>query len=169
MEHNTVSNLNENTKITSYKRPANGQASKRPDTLIPPAKPARTLLAPKRDNAPPNSQDNGKAANSTAETDEIEFLLEEIKDLDVPACRTDSEQDFEIAGSRVDLESLQLDSPIDTSWYYYSIIFSSTLFDALAFRLCLEALRFIFQTYNILHVLTCVQCPRLSWIRRGSV
>lgn len=60
---------------------------------------------------------------NTTETDEIEFLLEEIKDLEAPACRTDSEQDFEIAGSRVDLDlSLQLDSPIDTSWYYSSII-----------------------------------------------
>lgn len=58
------------------------------------------------------------------ENDEIEFLLEEIRDLEIPACRTDSErEDFEIAGSRVDLDlSLHLDSPVDTSWYYFSII-----------------------------------------------
>lgn len=66
---------------------------------------------------------NAPVAN-TAEADEIEFLLDEIKDLEVPACRTDSEQDFEIDGSRVDLDlSLHLDSPIDTSWYYFSILF----------------------------------------------
>lgn len=52
------------------------------------------------------------------ETDEIEFLLDEIKDLEAPPCCNDSEQDFEIAGSRADLDlSLHLDSPIDSSWY----------------------------------------------------
>lgn len=58
------------------------------------------------------------------ENDEIEFLLDEIRDLEIPACRTDSErEDFEIAGSRTDLNlSLHLDSPVDTSWYYFSII-----------------------------------------------
>lgn len=51
------------------------------------------------------------------ETDEIEFLLDEIKDLEAPPCCNDSEQDFEIAGSRADLDlSLHLDSPIDSSW-----------------------------------------------------
>lgn len=92
-----------------------------------PAKPARHTIAFKDErNATAqydHEQHNGRPAPvATAETDEIEFLLDEIRDLEVPACRTDSEQDFEIAGSRVDLDlSLRLDSPIDTSWYYFSI------------------------------------------------
>lgn len=49
--------------------------------------------------------------------DEIEFLLDEIKDLEAPACSHADEQEFEIAGSRADLDlSLQLDSPIESSW-----------------------------------------------------
>lgn len=77
----------------------------------------------------PNGAQNGNAAPvvdkaEVFENDEIEFLLEEIRDLEIPACRTDSErEDFEIAGSRADLDlSLHLDSPVDTSWYYFSII-----------------------------------------------
>lgn len=98
-----------------------------------PTKPIRHTILAKRDGQSPYMATtqpidrNGSApvANAT-ETDEIEFLLDEIKDLDVPACRTDSEQDFEIDGSRVDLDlSLHLDSPIDTSWYYFSILFFS--------------------------------------------
>lgn len=103
----------------------------RHETPMVPAKPARQGLISKKDPNTPmptqNGQINGKNSSGAAvnpnENDEIEFLLEEIKDLEVPACRTDSEQDFEIAGSRVDLDlSLHLDSPIDTSWYYSSII-----------------------------------------------
>lgn len=77
----------------------------------------------------PNSAQNGNVAPvvdkaEVFENDEIEFLLEEIRDLEIPACRSDSErEDFEIAGSRADLDlSLHLDSPVDTSWYYFSII-----------------------------------------------
>lgn len=125
-------------KTTSYKKGSvkiNGQVSIEPnkhDQPVVPAKPARQSFGFKRDSSiqpSVNGQVNARATAggplvaNNAETDEIEFLLEEIKDLEVPACRTDSEQDFEIAGSRVDLDlSLQLDSPIDTSWYYYSII-----------------------------------------------
>lgn len=78
----------------------------------------------------PNSAQNGNAAPvvdkaEVFENDEIEFLLEEIRDLEIPACRSDSErEDFEIAGSRADLDlSLHLDSPVDTSWYYFSILY----------------------------------------------
>lgn len=119
-----------NIKIPSYKKGSvkiNGKISVEPNIMDgsgAPAKPARQSFTLKKDsqvNGQLNVKDGGPVA-STAETDEIEFLLEEIKDLEVPACRTDSEQDFEIAGSRVDLDlSLQLDSPIDTSWYYSSI------------------------------------------------
>lgn len=136
-------NINENSASSATKfgkKPSikiNGQieSNNKQDVPIVPAKPARLNLALKREpnaTASPiaNGQMNAKTGSTTApavnttETDEIEFLLEEIKDLEVPACRTDSEQDFEIAGSRVDLDlSLQLDSPIDTSWYYSSIIF----------------------------------------------
>lgn len=77
----------------------------------------------------PSATQNGSVAPvvdkaEVFENDEIEFLLEEIRDLEIPACRTDSErEDFEIAGSRADLDlSLHLDSPVDTSWYYFSII-----------------------------------------------
>lgn len=59
------------------------------------------------------------------ETDEVDFLLEEIKDIEIPTCRTDSDdpENFEIAGSQADLDlSLHLDSAIDTSWYYFSIL-----------------------------------------------
>lgn len=112
----------------------------RPDVATVPPKPARQAFGLKRDmGGTPAAIENGQVhpnysssmataaavapVANTTETDEIEFLLEEIKDLEAPACRTDSEQDFEIAGSRVDLDlSLQLDSPIDTSWYYSSII-----------------------------------------------
>lgn len=111
----------------------NGQVSIEPnshDGPIAPAKPARQMAkremgggAPVTGNGQLKANHSGAPVANTTETDEIEFLLEEIKDLEVPACRTDSEQDFEIAGSRVDLDlSLQLDSPIDTSWYYSSII-----------------------------------------------
>lgn len=49
--------------------------------------------------------------------DEIEFLLDEIRDLEVPAFQNDAEQDFDIAGSRADLDlTLQLDSPMESSW-----------------------------------------------------
>lgn len=111
-----------NTKFPPYKKSSvkiNGQIS---ETPIVPAKPARTAITTK--NAAPKHENGqlNRSGGAPTETDEIEFLLEEIKDLEVPACRTDSEQDFEIAGSRVDLDlSLQLDSPIDTSWYYSSI------------------------------------------------
>lgn len=128
------------TKFPPYKKASakvNGQFSidtNHGQNAMPivPAKPARTAITIKNtvSTAHQNEQLNrsggggGGAGAPNAETDEIEFLLEEIKDLEVPACRTDSEQDFEIAGSRVDLDlSLQLDSPIDTSWYYSSISF----------------------------------------------
>lgn len=121
------------TKFPPYKKASvkiNGQISEsngggHDGTPIVPAKPARTALTTKH--AAPKHQ-NGqliRSGGAPTETDEIEFLLEEIKDLEVPACRTDSEQDFNIAGSHVDLDlSLQLDSPIDTSWYYSSIYHS---------------------------------------------
>lgn len=126
------------TKFPPYKRATdkiNGQileANGGAGTPIVPAKPARTAItarnaAPKYENGQMirSGGGGGSGAGAPTETDEIEFLLEEIKDLEVPACRTDSEQDFEIAGSRVDLDlSLQLDSPIDTSWYYSSIYHS---------------------------------------------
>lgn len=116
---------------TSYKKSSvkiNGQVSNELNVPMVPAKPARqTIVTSKRDSSYNHGHINGQKpaapVANTVETDEIEFLLEEIKDLEVPACRTDSEQDFEIAGSRVDLDlSLQLDSPIDTSWYYSSIL-----------------------------------------------
>ncbi|XP_055322636.1 uncharacterized protein LOC129578315 isoform X2 [Sitodiplosis mosellana] len=113
----------------------NGQVSIEPnrqDVPTVPPKPARQAIGLKREMgadtliATGNGQMKANHSSSSAavapvasttETDEIEFLLEEIKDLEAPACRTDSEQDFEIAGSRVDLDlSLQLDSPIDTSY-----------------------------------------------------
>lgn len=138
MQQSHKLNFNEisatSAKFPSYKKGTvkiNGQTSIEPnkdDASTAPQKPARQTISSKRD--PAKSAENGHlndksalVANTNETTDEIEFLLEEIKDLEVPACRTDSEQDFEIAGSRVDLDlSLQLDSPIDTSWYYSSII-----------------------------------------------
>lgn len=139
-------NINENNSAQSvkpaYKKGSvkiNGLVSIEPDrygTPVVPAKPARQGLISKRhpnalmptENGQMNAKGGGAAANAN-ENDEIEFLLDEIKDLEVPACRTDSEQDFEIAGSRVDLDlSLQLDSPIDTSWYYSSNHSYSKLF-----------------------------------------
>lgn len=126
-EHNASARL-----IPPYKKgpvKINGQISTEANNApMVPAKPARLAIGKRDINASTeishmNANSAAPVAN-TAETDEIEFLLEEIKDLEVPACRTDSEQEnFEIAGSRVDLDlSLQLDSPIDTSWYYSSII-----------------------------------------------
>lgn len=133
MEQNRNQNLNETNVLNAANKKnsvkINGQVtieSNKQNTIVP-LKPARTAYASK-----PNQngsiqrqmdQSNDKSAPvaNTAETDEIEFLLDEIQDLEVPACRTDSEQDFEIAGSHVDLDlSLHLDSPIDTSWYYFS-------------------------------------------------
>lgn len=106
-----------------------------------PIKPIRHTILAKRESqlvtntttateyAEPSDKYNGAPVANTTEADEIEFLLDEIKDLEVPACRTDSEQDFEIDGSRVDLDlSLHLDSPIDTSWYYFSIIFETSCY-----------------------------------------
>lgn len=139
INENSASSATVNNKIPSSLKKGsvkiNGQVSIEPNShdvpTIVPAKPARQAIGLKRDmgSAPATGNGQVKANNSSApvasttETDEIEFLLEEIKDLEVPPCRTDSEQDFEIAGSRVDLDlSLQLDSPIDTSWYYSSII-----------------------------------------------
>lgn len=54
-------------------------------------------------------------------TDEIELLLDEIRELELePAvcCQLDDEQDFEIAGSRAGELSLSLESPLGTctSW-----------------------------------------------------
>lgn len=51
-------------------------------------------------------------------TDEVEFLLEEIRDLEPACCQLDDIQDFEIAGSRADELSLSLESPLETcsSW-----------------------------------------------------
>lgn len=120
------------TKFPPYKKASvkvNGQFSVETNhgqnaVPIVPAKPARTAITTR--NAVSTHENerlnrSGGAGAPTTENDEIEFLLEEIKDLEVPACRTDSEQDFEIAGSRVDLDlSLQLDSPIDTSWYSHA-------------------------------------------------
>lgn len=134
----SASSATANKITSSFKKGSvkiNGQVSIEPnrhDVQMVPAKPARQAIGLKREmgsGTPMTGNGQLKSNNSSApvagnaETDEIEFLLEEIKDLEVPACRTDSEQDFEIAGSRVDLDlSLQLDSPIDTSWYYSSII-----------------------------------------------
>lgn len=142
MEQEHKKNLNDNDATSSAANienktnfiRRNGQISVEHDrnNFMPtiPSKPVRqTILSKKEKNT--NAQIDHQAndcksdapvANAT-ETDEIEFLLDEIKDLEVPACRTDSEQDFEIDGSRVDLDlSLHLDSPIDTSWYYFSIL-----------------------------------------------
>lgn len=117
------------TKFPPYKKGAvkiNGQFSESnygsDTTPIVPAKPARAAMTTRNAASKHENGQLHRSGGAPTETDEIEFLLEEIKDLEVPACRTDSEQDFEIAGSRVDLDlSLQLDSPIDTSWYYSSI------------------------------------------------
>lgn len=51
-------------------------------------------------------------------TDEIEFLLDEIKDFEPACCQLDDVQDFEIAGSRAGELSLSLESPLGTvtSW-----------------------------------------------------
>lgn len=51
-------------------------------------------------------------------TDEIEFLLDEIRDLEPACCQLEDVQDFEIAGSRAGELSLSLDSPLGTvtSW-----------------------------------------------------
>lgn len=51
-------------------------------------------------------------------TDEIEFLLDEIRDLEPACCQLDDIQDFDIAGSRAGNLSLSLDSPLGTcsSW-----------------------------------------------------
>lgn len=51
-------------------------------------------------------------------TDEIEFLLDEIRDLEPACCQLEDVQDFEIAGSRAGQLSLSLDSPLGTvtSW-----------------------------------------------------
>lgn len=51
-------------------------------------------------------------------TDEIEFLLDEIRDLEPACCQLEDVQDFEIAGSRAGELSLSLESPLGTvtSW-----------------------------------------------------
>uniref|UniRef100_A0A182TKQ7 Uncharacterized protein n=1 Tax=Anopheles melas TaxID=34690 RepID=A0A182TKQ7_9DIPT len=51
-------------------------------------------------------------------TDEIEFLLDEIRDLEPACCQLEDIQDFEIAGSRAGELSISLESPIGTctSW-----------------------------------------------------
>lgn len=51
-------------------------------------------------------------------TDEIEFLLDEIRDLEPVCCQLDDVQDFEIAGSRAGELSISLESPLGTctSW-----------------------------------------------------
>lgn len=53
-------------------------------------------------------------------TDEIELLLDEIRELELEpvCCQLDDEQDFEIAGSRAGELSLSLESPLGTctSW-----------------------------------------------------
>ncbi|XP_011189166.1 uncharacterized protein LOC105216394 [Zeugodacus cucurbitae] len=51
-------------------------------------------------------------------TDEIELLLDEIRELEPVCCQLDDEQDFEIAGSRAGELSLSLESPLGTctSW-----------------------------------------------------
>lgn len=51
-------------------------------------------------------------------TDEIEFLLDEIRDLEPACCQLDDVQDFEIAGSRAGELSISLESPVGTctSW-----------------------------------------------------
>lgn len=135
--------LNEKNVIESNNKKGhvkiNGQAieANRRDTTIPkiPAKPSRDLLSRKKigetaiqpNNTADQIDSSAPKVNKAEvfETEEIEFSLDEIRDLEVPACRTDSEQeDFEIAGSRADLDlSLHLDSPIDTSWYYFSIYY----------------------------------------------
>ncbi|XP_055387886.1 uncharacterized protein LOC129616310 isoform X2 [Condylostylus longicornis] len=50
--------------------------------------------------------------------DEIDFLLDEIRDLEPACCQLDDVQDFEIAGSRAGEFSITLDSPVGTctSW-----------------------------------------------------
>lgn len=139
-------NQNINQSHTGKREPpkVNGQAIKanQCDGSVPaiPAKPAKHTLSFKPMNeshpapvADQTSNNKAPVANTT-EADEIEFLLDEIRDLEVPACRTDSEQDFEIAGSRADLDlSLHLDSPIDTSWYYFSISFALNTIAVTAF------------------------------------
>lgn len=76
---------------------------------------------------PPQSSSTNQTCDDRIndhETDEVDFLLEEIKDIEIPTCRTDSDEheNFDIAGSQADLDlSLHLDSAIDTSWYYFSI------------------------------------------------
>lgn len=51
-------------------------------------------------------------------TDEIEFLLDEIRDLEPACCQLEDIQDFEIAGSRAGELSISLESPLGTctSW-----------------------------------------------------
>lgn len=139
MEYKQRQTINATSDLANEDNPfkVNGQMSiesNKRDAPVIPSKPARSALSGKRG---PNGSiqqhqeqqqidDKSALVASTAETDDIEFLLDEIQDLEVPACRTDSEQDFEIAGSRVDLDlSLRLDSPIDTSWYYFSILLTS--------------------------------------------
>lgn len=144
MNFNDMSNQTRDTQMQS-----NGQTAATADANaggVPtiPTKPVRhTILAKREQQSGQHSGGVGQGAvedgtdrsnapvANTAEADEIEFLLDEIKDLEVPACRTDSEQDFEIDGSRVDLDlSLHLDSPIDTSWYYFSNLFGCDTFEA---------------------------------------
>lgn len=51
--------------------------------------------------------------------DEVAFLLDEIRELEPPACCNDNDQEYEIAGSQADLDlTLQLDSPYESSWYH---------------------------------------------------
>lgn len=77
--------------------------------------------------APPASipKPGAPPADIYGANDEIEFLLDEIKDLEAPACSHADEQEFEIAGSRADLDlSLQLDSPIESSWFVFPLTYT---------------------------------------------
>lgn len=64
----------------------------------------------------------GRYVNSVSDlygTDEVEVLLEEIRDLEPPGCRPEDIQDFEIAGSRTGIpDEVDRDSPVGTvhSW-----------------------------------------------------
>lgn len=61
--------------------------------------------------------------------DEVAFLIDDSNFLEEPPLCNDNDQDYDIAGSQNDLDlTLQLDSPYESSWYCFRLLFFFSLF-----------------------------------------
>lgn len=61
--------------------------------------------------------------------DEVAFLIDDGNFLEEPPLCNDNDQDYDIAGSQNDLDlTLQLDSPYESSWYCFRLLFLFSLF-----------------------------------------